>query len=67
MLSLYYDKLIRNTEEHKGKKNLIDLMDYMLDEVLGKIKEIIGTLSTNIFKISIITKTDERWWKVTKC
>ena len=53
--------------------------DYILDKVLDKIKEIIGTLSTNIFKRSIISniklmmlikclqKIDERWWKVIKC
>ena len=55
ILSLYYDELIEKIEEHKAKKYLM-VQNYILDKVLDKIKEIIGTLSTNIFKRSIINR-----------
>ena len=38
MLSLYYHELIREIEEHKGKKILM-VDDYMSDKVLRKIKK----------------------------
>ena len=42
MFSMHYHELIAKIEEHEGK-NSFTVNDYILDEVLGKIKEIIGT------------------------
>ena len=39
MLSLHYYELIGMIEEHEGKKKLI-FDDYMLNKVLGKIKQL---------------------------
>ena len=40
IMSLHYYELMGKTEGHEGKKYLI-VNDYILDKVLGKIKEII--------------------------
>ena len=40
MLSLHYDKLMRKIKKHEEKKYLM-VDDYMLDKLLGGIKEII--------------------------
>ena len=54
MLGLHYLLLMGQTEEHEGSKHLM-CDDYMLDKVLGKIKEIIGIEKVDDTKILINT------------
>ena len=41
MLSLYYHELMEKVKKNRGRKYFM-IDDYVLDKVLGKIKEIIG-------------------------
>ena len=52
MLSLHYPKRMGKIEERYGKKYLM-VNDYMLDKLLGKIKETIGIVKFYDTKISI--------------
>ena len=57
MLSLYYDELMGKVKEHERKKYLV-IDDYMLDNVLDKVKEIIGIEKFADIKV-LIDKDDK--------
>ena len=49
MLSLYYHELMEKIEEHEAKKHLM-ADNFMLGQVLEKIKEIIGSENLMILR-----------------
>ena len=53
MLSLHYQKLLENIEEHQKKCLVVD--DYIINKVLDKIKGIINIKKFDDTKISIDT------------
>ena len=53
MLNLHYYELMGKIEEHEGKKYLM-IDDYMLDEVLDRINELINIEKFDDTKISVV-------------